>query len=83
MTTPTIIRSSAPPAMVDRLAKLEREHAAVMRWLAAKDAEKGWAVGEVNLSMCSPAFRELDEMAGETIRALADLEKVAREVREG
>ncbi len=80
--------------MVDRLAELELEHAACARWLAAKDAEASWldkwsanprsqAVGVLNLRMCRPEFRALDEVVGETRRAILNLEKVAREVLEG
>ena len=68
--------------------------AALERWLKAKDVEKGWLhkwsacprrrrVGVTNLRSCSQEFRELDELVGETRRALKHLEWVAREAREG
>ena len=89
--TPDPAFALIPSKAVDRLAKLEREHAAVVRWLAAKDAETSWldewsanprsqAVGVLNLRLCSPDFRALDELVGETRRALLNLETVAREV---
>ena len=89
MTPPVIICSTAPAAVVNRLAKLE---AAVNRWLAAKDAETSWlgewsenprsqAVGVLNLRLCRPKLRALDEVVAETRRALLNMETVAREVR--
>ncbi len=58
--------------------ELEREHAAVVRWLAAKDATK-----EARLA---PHISDIKKLIGPRIsceqEALANLETVAREVRE-
>ena len=64
------------PTIVDRLAKLEREHAAVVRWLAAKDAEK-------LANSDGAGMFVFIRLRCELRRALDNLEKVAREVREG
>ena len=70
MTAPVVICTVAPAKAVDRLAKLE---AAVKCWLAAKDAKaRGVTTYSTRWSLTSNQQVALD-----------NLEKVAREVREG
>ncbi len=67
--TPTFAVAVAPSKVVDRLAELE--HAAVVRWLAARDASR------------VPGYWWRDEVYDDIVESRKNLEKVAREVREG